>query len=245
MNFRYFSVILANIRVFLIMLLGFVLSVYLAWMANAQLGYGYDWLYDVYDTEQHIARFAPQNRYRKGFEFTQVSDHKAIFQKIVDSVHDDGLGLEFIRYSAKGKTYPVLHSAEIIHLQDVAILINKIHDLAIFCGFLLVALVGWHVMNRKKVGSIEASKKGLILTLIALILITVCLFLAAGAKAIFYKLHIWIFPQDHQWFFYYQDSLMSTLMKAPDLFAGIAIQILILALIIFTAVLLGVKKVRG
>lgn len=244
MKFKYLSVILANIRVFLMLMLGIVLSVYLAWMANAQLGYGYAWLYEVYDTEQHIARFAPQNRYRKDFEFTQVSEHKAIFQHIVDSVHDDGRGLDLISYSAKGKTYPVLHDAEIIHLQDVAILINKIHVLAVLCLLILVVLVGWHTFARKR-GGVQASKKGLILTLIALVLITVCLFLAIGAKAIFYKLHVWIFPQDHQWFFYYQESLMSTLMKAPDLFAGIAIQILILALFIFTAVLVGIKKVRG
>lgn len=241
---KYLTVIFANIRVFLILMLGFVLSVYLAWMANAQFGYGYDWLYEVYDTEQHIARFAPQNRYRNDFEFTQVSEHKAIFQHIVDSVHDDGQGLDLILYSAKGKTYPVLHDAEIVHLQDVAILINKIHYLAIICFFMLFFLVGWHRFARKRGGE-QASKKGLILTLITLVLITVCLFLAIGAKAIFYKLHVWIFPQDHQWFFYYQDSLMSTLMKAPDLFAGIAIQILIFALIIFAAVLVGIKKVRG
>ena len=39
----------------------------------------------------------------------------------------------------------------------------------------------------------------------------------------FYQFHIWLFPADHEWFFYWQDSLMSTLMKAPVLFGGIAV----------------------
>mgnify|MGYP007022672661 CR=1 FL=1 len=46
-----------------------------------------------------------------------------------------------------------------------------------------------------------------------------------------------------QWFFYYQESLMSTLMKAPDLFAGIAVQIALLAVIIYGFILMGMRKI--
>jgi len=55
-------------------------------------------------------------------------------------------------------------------------------------------------------------------------------------------LHVLIFPADHQWFFYYQDSLMSTLMKAPDLFAGIAVQIVLLALALYVFILAGMHR---
>jgi hypothetical protein len=55
-------------------------------------------------------------------------------------------------------------------------------------------------------------------------------------------MHIFVFPDNHQWFFYYQDSLMSTLMKAPDLFAGIAIQIVLVGLILYGVMLLAIKK---
>ncbi len=47
--------------------------------------------------------------------------------------------------------------------------------------------------------------------------------LISGPEAVFYQFHIWLFPADHEWFFYWQDSLMSTLMKAPVLFGGIAV----------------------
>jgi hypothetical protein len=45
-------------------------------------------------------------------------------------------------------------------------------------------------------------------------------------------LHTVVFPADHQWFFYYKDSLMASLMKAPDIFAAIAAQLLVVALLI-------------
>src|SRR5690625_5358126 len=49
------------------------------------------------------------------------------------------------------------------------------------------------------------------------------LILLIGPVRVFYALHDYIFPDDNPWFFYYQDSLMTTLMKAPDLFGLIAV----------------------
>ena len=66
--------------------------------------------------------------------------------------------------------------------------------------------------------------------------------LIAGPTAVFYQLHIWIFPDDHQWFFYYQESLMSTMMKAPDLFGGIGATIGGLGIVIFGLYLLLVSR---
>ena len=54
--------------------------------------------------------------------------------------------------------------------------------------------------------------------------------LLIGAKRVFYSLHDLIFPAEHQWFFYYQDSLMSTMMKAPDFFAYVAAALAVLAI---------------
>ncbi len=228
------TIVGVNLRVFLMILLGVLLSVYIAWLANVQVGYGYSWLYSLYETDQHIEKYAPQNRFRHNFELTTEVEHKAIFQSIVDSVHDDGRGLEAILYKANGKTYSVLHEAEIIHLQDVANLINTIHRIALFCLLLLVSLSLWHLHLRRGGQKIKASSKGLVSIGATLSLSIALLFAVAGTKNIFYQMHIWIFPQDHQWFFYYQDSLMSTLMKAPDLFAGIAIQIMLVAVVVFT-----------
>jgi ABC-type xylose transport system permease subunit len=249
---------LTNLRGFGLLLLTLLLSLYAAWMINAQVGYGYSWLYSVYEIDSHIEKYAPQNRFRQNFELTSEDDHKAIFQAIVDSVHNQGAGLADIHYfvakanNIDGSTMPVLHEAEIIHLNDVAVLIDAIHQLAAVCAVLLILLGLWQRRAIKAQQS-AASKAGMAGVFAALVAVVCVLFVIFGAKKIFYQLHVWIFPDNHQWFFYYQDSLMSTLMKAPDLFAGIAIQILLLGLIIFFAALMTfkntfkhtVKKVQG
>lgn len=246
--------IFANVRVFLMLLLALLLSLYVAWMANAQLGYGYSWLYQIYGIESHIAEYAPQNRFREGFESTSAEDHKRIFQQIVDSVHGSvgasGKALLAIKYSVNGEMFSVLHKAEIIHLQDVAVLIQRIHLLAAACLFFFILFFNWHYrseilykkrktprIKQQNVNKAVASLKGVFSVFLVLVLTIVILFLSVGAKDIFYQMHVWIFPDKHQWFFYYQDSLMSTLMKAPDLFGGIALQILLLGIIIFVTVM--------
>lgn len=244
--------ILANVRGFLFILISFLLSLYMAWMANAYFGYGFSWLYHHYEIEQHVAKFAPHNRYRSGYQFTSSEQQKQNFQQIVDSVHNNGEGLAEIKYQSVGKQYLLLHKAEVIHLQDVANLINKIHYLAGFAFVVWFLLLVLRYFAYKNYPYIKASKKGLTAVLFVVIATLVMVFSIYGAKVIFYQMHIWIFPKNHQWFFYYQESLMSTLMKAPDLFAGIAIQILALAVIFFaTAIVVGIrflpklKKVLG
>ena len=233
-----------NGRSFGVLFLALILSLYGGWMVNAKLGYGYDWLYGFYDTEQHIAYYAPQNRFRTGFELTPVSVHKKVFQEIVESVHANGEGLADISYDYVGNNVPLLHHAEIVHLQDVANLINAIHILAAICLVLLVICLASEYRYRIK-GSPngQASIKGLLSVCLMLVALVVMAFVVFGAKAIFYQMHILIFPEDHQWFFYYQDSLMSTLMKAPDLFAGIAVQIVFVGLLMYAAMLLALKRI--
>jgi len=231
-----------NGRVFSLLLLAFIISLYGSWMVNAQLGYGYSWLYEFYDTEQHISRYAPQNKYRSGFEETTVAVHKEVFQKIVESVHADGAGLGSIYYEYKDQSVPLLHEAERIHLQDVANLINSIHYIAWLCMgiFIIAFIIEARHQNKSKD---RASTLGILAVFSVLLILIAGVFLMFGAKAIFYHLHEIIFPADHQWFFYYQDSLMSTLMKAPDLFAGIAVQIALLAVIIYGFILMGMRKI--
>lgn len=228
------TTIFVNVRALLILLLSFLLCLYVSWMANAQLGYGYSWLYDLYQIEEHIDQFGPQNRFRKNFELTSPAEHKALFQQIAHSVHNDGRGLKEITYTAGGYTRPLLHRSEIIHLQDVAILINKIHIMAIISGvgFILLWLSYLKFYTKN-----QASKKGVVAVLVGALITISLIFVVVGSKNIFYQMHVWIFPDNHQWFFYYQDSLMSTLMKAPDLFAGMAIQIVLLAVMLFMLLL--------
>jgi len=223
---------LFNLRAFFLLVVSFLLALYAAWIISASFGYGYSFWYGFYDSKQHIERYAPENRFRHGFEHTTVAEHKALFQKIVESVHNDGEGLSDIHYAYGTNTIPLLHDAEIIHLQDVAHLINHIHHLGIGLLLLFAALYLNHLMAMRRYGNLINSHSQLIIVA-ALACLIALIFFIVGAKSIFYQMHILIFPADHQWFFYYQDSLMSTLMKAPDLFAGIAVQILFIAILLF------------
>lgn len=216
-----------NVRSFLLLFIGFILALYASWMVGASLGYGYSWWYGFYDSKQHIAYYAPQNKYRQGFETTTVAEHKQLFQQIVESVHDDGKGLADIRYSYANQKIPLLHHAEVIHLEDVAHLINKLHLMSLCLAIIFILLYIRHIMCLRRFGNLTQGR-GQLLIVMALAGIISVIFFIFGAKAIFYQMHILIFPPENQWFFYYQDSLMSTLMKAPDLFAGIALQILLL-----------------
>jgi hypothetical protein len=240
-----------NSRVFSLLILALILSLYGGWVVNAKLGYGYAWLYGFYETEQHIARYAPQNKFRQGFETTSVAKHKKVFQQIVDSVHANGEGLAGISYQYSGQTLLLLHEAERIHLQDVANLINTIHRLAFCCLLVFIACFLGEYRHQCKSNSKNKSKRqtqeqasalGLLSIFALLLILITAAFFIWGAKAIFYQMHILVFPDNHQWFFYYQDSLMSTLMKAPDLFAGIAIQIVLVGLILYGVMLLAIKK---
>jgi len=58
-----------------------------------------------------------------------------------------------------------------------------------------------------------------------------------GPTKIFYVGHELIFPNNHQWFFYYEESLMSTMMKAPALFGPIACQLLLLTMLLWLSAL--------
>lgn len=224
---------LFNLRAFLLLLLGFILALYASWMVSASFGYGYSYWYGFYDSDEHIARYAPQNKYRQGFETTSVGEHKQLFQHIVDSIHNDGTGLKAIHYSFDGKQIPLLHEAEVIHLEDVANLINQLQQIALYIMVIFIALYLSQIRSFKYYGNL-ISAWGQLFICGAVAGVILLGFLIFGAKSIFYQMHILIFPPDHQWFFYYQDSLMSTMMKAPDLFAGIALQILLLGAVFFS-----------
>ena len=221
--------------------LGFLLSLYAAWLINAQLDYGYSWLYYWMSIDQHIEYFAPLNRFRDGFHLLDSDQHIQLFQQICVSVHNQGQGLSDILYPVGQGQVSLLHHAEVVHLQDVANLIDQIHVLAMVVTILWLLLLilpfVFPVFKRK------AAAKFVGLFFIGVVVATIVTVFVLGPKSVFYKMHTWVFPDNHQWFFYYQDSLMSTMMKAPDLFAGIAVQILLLGCILFLMGLGFSKKI--
>ena len=215
--------------VWTIALLGLLIScISSSWWLNAQTHYGYSLWYQLFDIEQHIHTYAPQNHYKAGFETLSAAEHIQAFEQISTAVHNHGYGLKALAYPYQGQEIPLLTRAEVIHLQDVANLIDILEwaalVIALFSAALLAMLLRWG-------GRPQA--KAQLLGISVLVLGGVGLVLGLGAKRVFYQLHEWIFPAGHQWFFYYQESLMSTMMKAPDLFAGIAVAILVPGLALF------------
>ena len=208
-----------------------ILGFYLSWITLSQSNFLYGVWYDHAGIKENIEEFASKNKFRQGFETTDDATRKALFAGIVTAIHHQGAGLSELKYlnAHSQQTLPLLHRAEIVHLTDVANLIEWLKKLGWGLLLLWASLTTYLLMKK----STMPSKKSAFLNIGVGLIITSAGLLTLGGKAVFYQLHIWIFPANHQWFFYYQDSLMSTMMKAPDLFAYIAASLTLLGLLFF------------
>lgn len=208
---------------------------FVAWNLLASGDFAYSAAYRWLDIDQHIATYAPQNRNRNNFALTDKAQHLELFHQINLAVHRAPETLEQIRfYPARGESQTLLTPAEVGHLTDVARLIDKLYQLG-WCACIALSLSGVLLWHRQaplpRPGRVVASVIGTLIAALVLVF-------AIGPKKVFYYWHTWAFPPDHPWFFYYQDSLMTTLMKAPDLFGFIAVLLLGLWLILWAASLL-------
>jgi hypothetical protein len=201
----------------------------LSWHLLAQINFAYTTGYKLLDLDKHIAEFAPLNKHVHGFEFTHPKDHWELFAQITDSVQHSGRGLAEISFTLPNNTkLALMHTAEIIHLQDVSNLINKFY-LAGIVGTCIWIIFLWFAYRQKLS---FPSPRNIVLGFCGAIFLITTIILSLGATKVFYWLHTKVFPDGHQWFFYYEDSLMTTLMKAPDIFAFIA-SLLVILLVIF------------
>lgn len=191
-----------------------------------------DFLYGVWHDlggiKEGIEKYGPKNRYKRGFEDTTKTQRKQIFHAINVAVHQHGEGLADIEYESPSSGGPqqLLRKPEVIHLQDVANLIDGLRW-GVLTAF--IVWVGLFALSIKFSWSLPALfKQGVALAATSFLVIVFILIL--GPEKVFNTLHIWIFPKDHQWFFYYQDSLMSTMMLAPRLFAWISVALFLIAI---------------
>lgn len=220
---------------FTVQLIGLML---VSWHLLAQFHFAYPVGYQLLHLDKHIAEFAPLNRYKDDFEVTTAEDHWRLFGEISNAVQASGQGLRQISYSLKnGETTALMHEAEIIHLQDVANLIDVFYVTGTFCLLVWIGLIFFAYQQKL---TLPPVKKILLGFLTGFIAITAIVFII-GPTAVFYWFHVQVFPDGHQWFFYYQDSLMTTLMKAPDIFAFIATLLLLLLITLWCASLYGIN----
>lgn len=206
----------------------FLAALYISWRILAAVDFLYPVLYEAIDIGPHIDTYGPENRYKRDFELTTAAERQALFAAIGEAIRDQGRGLEGLTYrDAQGNELGVLLRApEIIHLRDVGRLV-RILEIA---GLLCMALISFHlVLMRRRGLCVPSSGKMLAYTGGGVLALT-AIVIAIGPVEVFYAFHRWIFPSENQWFFYYQESLMSTLMKAPDIFGYIAIALVVLAM---------------
>jgi hypothetical protein len=213
-----------------------VLSLGASWATLKQVDFGYPMLHDLLNIDRVIQQYAPNNRYRDHFEQTSPAEQKRLFHEIVIAIHDDPERLKRITYHATDGTPlgKLLREPEITHLEDVKDLVDRFF---VLCASLLpLAAVMFWVLQRYKI-PFPGTKKIAKVLLIVIILITAVIIII-GPTAVFYQLHIWLFPPTNQWFFYYYESLMTTLMVAPIIFGPIAIFLVLTALPYIFAVLM-------
>ncbi|MBV1882374.1 MAG: DUF1461 domain-containing protein [Pseudomonadales bacterium] len=212
-------------------------SFYLSWKVLATADFLYPFWYQHIHIEQAIDRYAPENKYKHNFTDTNEAERFRLFSAILKAVQNQGEGLSEIKYHHPNGN-PIdnlLTTAEIIHLQDVA----KIITIFFWTGVAsTLALFPALLLLRKK--QIPMPKKTtLIGTMIVIFTAAGLAVLAIGPVDFFYDLHVRIFPDNHQWFFYYQESLMTTLMLAPTLFGYIALTWAITSFLLTTLILQG------
>ncbi len=201
------------------LVLTFIITLPATWTLLSKADFFYPTLYDTIHIDAHISRYAPKNiNGYLGFEDTSKAERVALFHGIVKAINNHGVGLKKLFYTDKNnQLLPLLTLPEVIHLQDVANLLDKLKFFVVIFflfWFFLVVFIKYKKVVFPSGKSLFAS------TIIIILLVSMLLFL--GPERIFNQLHIWVFPDNHQWFFYYEESLMSTMMKAPDLFAYIA-----------------------
>ena len=213
--------------VFLVLTL--VVALTISWALWAQVDFAYPWLHNHAGMAENIAYYGPRNAIRPAFEQTTTQERMRLFHGIVQAIQQHGVGLESMVYhDAQGKPINTLLTLpEIVHLQDVANLLDKLKQGALVALFGWVLMLVWLLQSRQ----VLPTRKQLLLGMAGLGLV-VGLVLALGAVPVFYQLHQWVFPAGHQWFFYYEQSLMSMMMQAPDLFGYIAVMLGVTALMI-------------
>ena len=218
--------------------LAFCLALGGSWIALASIDFGYQYLYGLIGIDAHIMKYAPMNQLKMGFELSSDAERYRLFSDIVTAIHQQGQGLASLAYGNQGSRQLLLTQDELLHLQDVATLISYLAWVLLLILLLFMGLLIWLY----RTGQSMPSFKVLLFWSLLVLLFLVGLVFALGPHNVFNQLHIWAFPVENKWFFYYEESLMSTLMKAPDLFAYIAVMLVLLALPLFILLMWLLKK---
>jgi hypothetical protein len=215
----------------------FCVCLMFSWYVWSQNNFLFSQLYEYNQLEEHIEKYAPQNRNRDNFETTKKADRVRIFGEIVEAINNNGLGLEDIVYKTDGGEIidKFLTKPEIDHLHDVSGLMKNINKtnmylMAILAGLILFCWI-YKVSNAKyfwKPTSVFVA----FFNMVVFVAVCCSAVLAVGPQNVFYILHEWFFADKAQWHFYFQDSLMTTLLPEP-IFGSIAVLLVATAFLLW------------
>jgi hypothetical protein len=174
-----------------------------------------------------VNEFAPLNRNDKeSFALTSKTERVRVFNDIAREINTGGGGLGSISYTPEGAgaATPFLVEAERDHLQDVANLVSSLKPIGAVIASLLIAFYGFCWYYKVSRYQYFWRPSGIFVSLFqisAVAVLCVAITFALGPQQTFYLLHEWAFSDKAQWYFYFEDSLMTTLM--PEIvFANIA-----------------------
>jgi len=212
-------------------LLTLLVALFISWVLLAKQNFWYGFWHDTVGIAEGIEQYGPQNRYKSGFADTTREQRVDLFSQINRSVHRSGMGLREIRYQSpsSGGIQALLRDPEVVHLQDVANLIDVLFWPVFIAVFLWMGVSGYLILAVQLLPSPKQQFRS-----VAFILVPIAIgVLLVGPETVFNTLHEWVFPDGHDWFFFYQDSLMSTMMRAPRLFGWIAMAWVLIAVMVF------------
>ncbi len=211
-----------------------------SWHALAKVDFLYALWYPTLEIEAHIAHYAARNVHGKqDFVRTDPAEHRRLFGAMVQGIHGRGEPLDQLVYrDEQGVAMGIfLRADEVGHLEDVAGLVRGLQ------------LAGWTITAATVLLLVLQGRQGVLLPTPRAVLLALGLAWAVGGavlawvgpQQVFDRLHEWIFASGHPWFFYYEDSLMTTVMKAPDIFAAIVAIWLGVQLLLYLLVFAGLR----
>jgi len=197
---------------------------YMSWQILSQANFLYGQIYDHNDLENHINEFAALNRNGKeSFALTDKTERVQIFNDIAREINTGGEGLAAISFVSTGEAtiMPFLIETERDHLQDVANLVTSLKPIGAILASALIAFYGFCWYYKVSRYQYFWRPSGILVSLFqiaTLAVVSVAFTFSLGAQKTFYLLHEWAFSDKAQWFFYFEDSLMTTLM--PEVVFG-------------------------
>lgn len=195
---------------------------WLGWLALSQFNFLYPMDYRLLNIPATIEKYVPQNRHGKqNFIETNANEHARLFSAITKAINNEGQGLSELRYfSPDGRYLGVfLTHDEVTHLTDVSHVVDIGKDAGKLAFLVWLIIVGITLWRKKPLPSLRSFAIG---TALSLFIAGIIVF-AIGPMRVFDDFHRSVFPANHPWFFYYQDSLMTTFMQAPNLFGLIVL----------------------